>query len=113
LFNTFILTLVTIGSVFGAVGMLLLKKTANKYQVWQMHKSGLLWLGLTFVGVSTILYIVALQRERLSVLYPLVSMTYLWTTFLSVKYLGEKMNKWKWFGLIGVILGIVLIGIGS
>jgi len=30
-----------------------------------------------------------------------------------VKYLGEKMNTYKWIGIVTIIVGVALIGVGS
>ena len=105
--------IILVGSVIGSLGNLVVKMGANKYSFWRLWHSSYLWGGLVLYGLSVLLYVFVLRIEELSVVYPLVSMSYLWTTIFSIKYLGEKMNKWKWFGLVGIILGIVLIGVGS
>ncbi|MBI4981107.1 EamA family transporter [Candidatus Woesearchaeota archaeon] len=107
------IVLVLIATIIGAFGALLLKKSTDKYSFRKLLTSSLLITGLFLYGLSTILYVVALRREELSVLYPLVSTSYIWTTLLSVRFLGEKMNAWKYVGLVGIIIGVVLIGIGS
>ena len=105
--------LVLVSSLIGAVGTFLIKKGTNKHSFFVLLKSKFLWIGFIFYGVSTILYLWALSQEDLTIIYPLVSTAYIWTTIFSVKYLGEKMNDYKWLGLVGIILGVVLIGFGS
>lgn len=105
--------LVLIATFVAALGALLIKKVANQYTFLKMFYSRFLWLGLFLYGLSFIFYIAALREESLSVLYPLVSMTYIWTTYFSVRFLGEKMNIWKWSGLLGIIAGVIIIGLGS
>ncbi len=105
--------LVLMATFIAALGALLIKKVVNRYSFREMFSSRLLWLGFFLYGLSFIFYIVALRGESLSVLYPLVSTTYLWTTYLSIRFLGEKMNGWKWLGLLGIIVGVVIIGLGS
>jgi len=78
-----------------------------------MIRSRLFHVGLFLYGLSFVFYIFALRKESLSVLYPFVSTTYIWTTFFSIKFLHEKMNVWKWAGLIGIIIGVTFIGLGS
>ena len=58
-------------------------------------------------------YIFALKGADLSVLYPLVSTSYVWTVVFSQKLLGEKMNKYKWIGIAAILLGVSLIGLGT
>ncbi len=107
------LVLVIVGSVIGSYGTFVLKKGANLHTFWEIFRTKYFWWGLILNGISMPFYVVALRLEQLSFVYPLVSISYIWTTLFSVKYLGEKMDKWKYIALVGVIFGIVLIGIGS
>ncbi|MEK6938984.1 MAG: EamA family transporter [Nanoarchaeota archaeon] len=111
--NLLAVLLVLIATFIGGIGALLLKKAADKYAFKKMLFSSLFWSGLFLYGLSSVFYILALKREQLSVVYPLVSTSYIWTVVFSVKFLKEKMNKWKYLVLVGIILGIVLIGMGS
>ncbi len=111
--NILAIGLVLIGAFIGAFGALMVKKSVDKHSFLHSLKSSLMWMGLFFYGISTLLYIMALRKEELSIIYPLVSTTYVWTTLFSVKFLKEEMNTWKWLGLSGIILGVILIGIGS
>ena len=104
--------LVLFGAFIGAFGTLMVKKSVDKYSFFSSLRGSLMWMGILFYGLSTLFYIVALRKEELSVIYPLVSTTYIWTTLFSVKFLKEEMNQWKWFGLAGIILGVILIGLG-
>ncbi len=62
-----------------------------------------------FYGLATLIYIGALRLGRLSVLAPITSLTYIWVAFLSVRFLGEEMNKFKWLGIFTIIVGVVLL----
>ena len=105
--------LVLVGTILGSTGTLLIKIAVSKVSFWRIFFTIYFWIGGMLFIISTVLYILALRQEELSVIYPLVSMSYLWTTLLSVHFLREKMNKYKLGALAGVILGIVLIGMGS
>ena len=105
--------LVIIATFIGAIGALLLKKATTGRELKETLKHWMLWAGLFLYGLSSVFYILALKIEQLSVVYPLVSLSYFWTCFFSVRYLGEKMNKWKYISLAGIIVGIVMIGLGS
>lgn len=101
------------GTAVGSYGILLLKKGISKLKFKELLLSKFLWCGGGLYGFSIIPYLVALRMGELSVVYPFVSTAYIWTMLFSVKFLGEKMNKWKWISLIGIIMGVVLIGLGS
>jgi len=111
--NFISVVLVLIGSFLGAVGTLFIKKGTSAFSFWNLWKTKYFWGGMFLYVFSTVFYVIALKSEELSVVYPLVATTYIFTTYLSVRYLGEKMNQWKWIGLIGIVVGVVLIGIGS
>jgi drug/metabolite transporter (DMT)-like permease len=107
--------LVIVASFMGAFGAIYLKK-GSKHFVFNIKKLIANWeliLGLSLYVVPTALFIIALRAGELSVLYPFVATIYVWISILSVKFLGEKMNLWKWAGIAAIILGVSLIGFGS
>lgn len=107
-----IVGLILLATVLGAVGSLFIKRGSER-TIWEAWKNKLLWAGFSLYGLSLISYVFALKAAPLSVVYPMVSISYIWITLLSVKFLGEKMNVWKVVSLCGIILGVVLIGVGS
>ncbi len=111
--SALIFSLIILGTVLAALGAFLIKKGTTQFSFLKLWKSFDLWWGLLLYGLSLLIYLFVLRGENLSFVYPLASIAYLWTTLLSVRYLGEKMNKYKWLGLIGIIIGVTFIGIGS
>lgn len=107
--------LVIFATLVGAFGPILLKKASQKRlsKIKSLMGNYHLMLGFIFYGLGTILFIPALKGGNLSVLYPFVSLGYIWVSLLSVKFLGEKMNSFKWFGVFMIIVGVTFIGIGS
>ena len=106
--------IVLIGCVAGAYGAILLKKASATFGL-NIHgtiKNKNLIYGVLIYGVGTITYILALKGAELSLIYPIVSTTYIWTAIFSQKLLGEKMNRWKWTGICVIILGVILMGLG-
>ena len=69
--------------------------------------------GILLYVVGGTLIIVAFRGGEVSVLYPIIATSYIWVSFLSIKFLGEVMNVFKWVGIISIIAGIVSIGFGS
>ena len=107
--------LVIAATLVGAYGPILLKKASAKRLskfsslITNYHLFG----GVMLYVIGTVFFILALRGGDLSILYPLVSITYIWVALLSVKFLGEKMNYWKWFGIGLIVLGVSFIGLGS
>jgi uncharacterized membrane protein len=109
--NIYALFLILIATIIGAFGALFLKLGANKltFNFKILLKNYQLLLGVFLYGFSTIFYIASLTIGELTIIYPLTSLSYIWTIILSIKFLKEKMNIFKWIGIFLIILGIVII----
>ncbi len=107
--------LVMLGTIIGSFGAVFLKKGSKKFsfQIKKLVKNHNLLIGILLYGLSTVPFLIALKQERLSVLYPFVSASYIWVTLLSYFYFKEKINKYKVLGIILIVLGVTLIGFGS
>jgi multidrug transporter EmrE-like cation transporter len=66
--------------------------------------------GLSFYGLFTLLLIFALRDGELSVIYPVIALTYVWVMFLSVAFFHETMNPFKACGVIVIVLGVAILG---
>ena len=69
--------------------------------------------GIFLYSIGGILMIVSFRGGDVSVLYPIIATSYIWVSFLSIRFLGETMNIFKWLGVITIIIGIIAIGYGS
>ena len=99
----------------GSFGPIMLKKASGKmsFKIKELMKNYNLMMGFVFYGLGTVLFIPALKGGELSVLYPLVATTYVWVSLWSIKFLGERMNKYRWIGISLVITGVIFIGLGA
>lgn len=110
---------VIFASFIGSFGAFFLKKGSAKLDrkllknFFLIIKNHYLLLGIFFYAIGTIIFVPVLKYGELSVLYPFIATVYIWTTFLSIKFLNEKMNKWKWMGILSILIGVSLIGLGS
>lgn len=113
--QTWAILLVISATLVGAFGPILLKKASEKKlsSLKSLSTNYHLFGGVALYGLGTMLFIPALKGGDLSVLYPFVALTYIWVSLLSVKFLGEKMNRMKWIGIALIILGVSFIGLGS
>jgi len=109
------IALVITAATLGSFGPILLKKASKDltFNIKTIISNKYLLGGLVFYGIGTVLFIPALKGGELSVLYPLVATTYVWVSLLSVKFLKEKMNAFKWIGVFLIIIGVALVGLGA
>lgn len=70
-------------------------------------------IGIGLYAIAGILMIISFRGGDVSVLYPIVATSYIWVSFLSIFFLSETMNLFKWAGVLIIFSGIVLIGYGS
>ena len=107
--------LVFLASIVAALGPIFLKRGSKKFRlnIRALLKNYSLIAGVALYGISTVLFVPALKGGDLSVLYPLVSLTYVWVSFLSIRMLNEKMNALKWIGILLIIIGVSFIGFGG
>lgn len=69
--------------------------------------------GLMLYGFSAVLFIAALRHGSLSTLYPIMATSYIWVSLLAYKFLGERMNIYKWIGMTFIFLGVFLINLSA
>ena len=101
------------GCFLSGIGAVALKKSMKNFKFKRILKNKKLIVGVFLYGLAIIIYLWALTGGDVSVLYPFAATTYLWVAFFSIKFLKEKMNKWRWLGLILIITGVALIGFGA
>ncbi len=83
--------LVVLATLIAAFGPIFMKKGSGKFKlnISALIRNYELILGIMFYGISTIFFIPALKGGELSVLYPFVSLSYVWVSLLSIKMLNE------------------------
>jgi multidrug transporter EmrE-like cation transporter len=109
--------LVVTCTIFGAVAQILIKFGAADLDS-SAFAHGLLtnwWLlgGLCCLGLNTLLLIVALREGQLSVLYPIIALTYVWVVILSPMFFDDRISLLKAVGVGVIVLGVSVIGWGS
>lgn len=74
--------------------------------------SHVIWSILLYL-LSSLFFLIALLGMQFSVLLPSTTLEYVWVTLLAKGYLHERIGIAKRFGIACVVVGIVLIGLGS
>jgi multidrug transporter EmrE-like cation transporter len=66
--------------------------------------------GYALYGINTVMLVMALREGELSVLYPIIALTYVWVTLVSYIRLHEPPNIYKNVGVTAIVLGVIVIG---
>jgi undecaprenyl phosphate-alpha-L-ara4N flippase subunit ArnE len=70
-------------------------------------------LGVTLFLGSSVFYALGIKGGQLSVLYPMVSLGYIWTLLWARLFFKEALTKQKFLGLGLILVGVCLVGMGS
>lgn len=63
--------------------------------------------------LASALFLAALTGAQLSLVLPLTTLEYVWIVLLARRRLGEQLGAAKIFGIGCIILGVILVGLGS
>ncbi len=109
------LALVFTASFIGSFGAVFLKSGAAKLNrgLRYLILNFRLALGVALFLLSSYFFVLGMRRGELSVLYPLVSLGYIWTMIWSRLFFGEPVTRAKLFGLFLILAGIAFVGIGN
>jgi drug/metabolite transporter (DMT)-like permease len=72
-----------------------------------------LFAGYCLYGVFTVMFVYALRDGELSILYPLIALSYVWVTITAVVAFHDTMNPLKLAGLAVIVAGVAVLGWGG
>ena len=106
--------LVFFASVIGSFGAVFLKMGAARLDgsILSFLNRRLI-LGVTLFLGSSVFYALGIRGGQLSVLYPMVSLGYIWTLLWSKLFFNEPFTRTKFAGLGLILLGVFFVGLGS
>ena len=99
-------------TILGAAAQLLIKTGMSHFSPhWMALVTNIpLIAGYTLYGINTLMMVLALKNGEMSLLYPIIALTYVWTTLLSYTLLGEPSNIYKNAGILTIVLGVAVMG---
>lgn len=100
-------------TVLGAGAQILMKTGANVLvgiNPIDILANPPLFAGYCLYGLSTVLLVLALRDGELSILYPVISLSYVWVTILSVWFFDEQINPLKVIGVSLIVAGVAVFG---
>jgi len=102
-------------TIFTALGQLFLKIGSSKlvFDILLILNNLEFILGLGFYAIGALLLISALKYGELSVTYPIISLTFIWVTFLSSYYINETISISKLGGISFILFGVIYLARGG
>jgi multidrug transporter EmrE-like cation transporter len=100
-------------TILGAGAQVLMKTGANHMAhpaLLGMIANLPLMSGYCLYGISTLLLVLALKDGELSLLYPVIALTYVWVTVLSFLIFHDDVNPWKLLGIVLIVGGVAVLG---
>jgi multidrug transporter EmrE-like cation transporter len=108
------MVMVVIASFIGSFGAVFLKSGSERLRKGLRHVvNPWVAVGVGMYLLSTVFFIGAIKNGELTVLYPLVSLGYVWTMLWSRLFFGEPFTRFKLAGLAFILLGVFCIGLGN
>ncbi len=107
--------LVFVASFIGSFGAVFLKSGAEKLRNgWLYLFHWRLACGVALFLLSSYFFVLGIRPPgELSVLYPMVSLGYIWTLLWSHLFFKEPLTRTKFVGLGLIIAGVFFVGLGS
>ncbi len=106
--------LMLVCTVLAGISQILIKMGANQLGP---HASPIIMLkcvplmgGYAIYGIMTVLFIYLLRDGELSVLFPLISLSYVWVAGLSVWAFHDQLNAPRIAGIAIIIAGVFVLG---
>jgi drug/metabolite transporter (DMT)-like permease len=113
------LILVALQTILGAAAQILIKKGADPSiqgmvaTIVRIFTNLELFIGYALLGLSSVLLVLALRKGQLSMLQPVIALTFVWVAILSVFIFHETLSPMRIAGIATVVLGVGLLGFGD
>lgn len=102
-------------TIFTSLAQLFLKFGADKLELSfvGLITNLFLILGCVFYGIGAIILVLALKYGDLSVVYPFISLSFIWVALLSMIFLRESLALLQWVGILIIITGVSFVSWGA
>jgi multidrug transporter EmrE-like cation transporter len=106
--------LVVTASVIGSFGAVFLKFGALNLEltVMGMARNWRLMVGIALYLLSSAFFMAGIRNGELTILYPMVSLGYIWTMIWSRIVFKEPITQFKVMGLGMIVAGIAVLNMG-
>jgi len=113
------LILVSLCTILGAAAQILMKKGADPTihgmvpTFIRIFTNLNMFVGYALYGISAVLLVLALRKGQLSLLYPVIALTFVWVAILSVLVFHEHLSLMRVGGIATIVFGVAMLGWGQ
>jgi drug/metabolite transporter (DMT)-like permease len=118
-----ILIILFIGLIFESTGIVLLKKGMTTVgevkmtsvgEIFRAVKAGVTNVkilgGVFFEALFFVCLLIMMAKSDISFIWPLTGLSFVFSTFAAMWFLGETVSAMRWIGVMMIVLGSVVIG---
>ena len=107
--------LILFSAVIGSFGAVFLKLGAEhmKGTLGSFFKNYWLAIGVCLYLLSSVFFVMGVAQGELTILYPMISLGYIWTIVWARLFFKEPFTMSKIAGLVMIIFGVGLINFGN
>lgn len=107
--------LVLLASFIGSFGAVFLKGGAARlaFDLGALARNWRLAAGVLLFLLSSVFFVLGVREGELTILYPMVSLGYVWTLVWSKLFFGEPFTRTKLMGLGFILLGVLFLALGN
>ncbi len=118
-----IMLILFIGLIFESTGIVLLKKgmaavgevkMTSAVEVFRVVKVGVTNVkilgGVFFEALFFVCLLIMMAKSDISFIWPLTGLSFVFSTFAAMCFLGETVSAMRWIGVMLIVVGSVVIG---
>jgi multidrug transporter EmrE-like cation transporter len=107
--------LVLVSAFIGSFGAVFLKLGAEYMRpgIKGIATNYRLAFGIALYLLSSVFFVMGVAQGELTILYPMVSIGYIWTLLWAYLFFKEPFSRAKVFGLVLIIAGVAFINLGN
>ena len=104
--------LMVVCTLFLATSQFLMKTASERFS---LSIEGILlnWpflAGLVIAGLAAVIMTVAFKHGDMSLLFPIIALSFVWTTFIAAVVFGEHIGTFVYVGIWLIIMGVIVLG---